>query len=59
MRFKFYLFVIFMLAIVPIVEAAQLKIMLRYDDYSRNSNTDVEQALFDDVKSIRGGVLSW
>lgn len=57
MRFKFYLFVIFMLAIVPIVEATQLKIMLRYDDYSHNSNTDVEQALFDGVKSVGGGVL--
>ncbi|SHE19499.1 DUF2334 domain-containing protein [methanotrophic endosymbiont of Bathymodiolus puteoserpentis (Logatchev)] len=39
------------------VPAGELKIIFRYDDYSRNSNTDVERLLFDTIKNIGGGVL--
>lgn len=57
MRFPLYLSAIFMLAAIQAVEASQLKIVLRYDDYSHSSNADVEQALFAVARDIGGGVL--
>ncbi len=57
MRFPLFLPAIFMLAAIQAVEASQLTIVLRYDDYSRSSNADVEQALFDVATDIGVGVL--
>lgn len=45
------------LMIADAASAAGLKILLRYDDYSQSSNTDVEIALFDAVKAVNGAVL--
>ena len=57
MRFRFCLAFVLLFAVVQVAEAATIKIILRYDDYSRSSNADVEQALFDVARNIGGGVL--
>ncbi len=57
LRAPLFFTAIFILAAIQAVEASQLKIVLRYDDYSRSSNADVEQALFDVARDIGGGVL--
>lgn len=40
-----------------VAAATPLKIILRYDDYSRSSNADVEKVLFNAAKSISAGIL--
>lgn len=52
-----YFAALIVLTVVQVAEATQLKIILRYDDYSRSSNLDVEQALFEATKSLGGSVL--
>ncbi|NOR72115.1 MAG: DUF2334 domain-containing protein, partial [Methylomarinum sp.] len=57
MRLVFCLAIVFMITMPKISEATQLKIMFRYDDYSRYSNIEVEQALFEAAKYVGAGVL--
>ncbi len=57
MRFVFCLAAMLVFTVVHVAEATHLKIILRYDDYTLSSNAEVEQALFDAARSIRGCVL--
>lgn len=51
------LIIITMFATFQVAQANQIKILLRYDDYSRNSPADVEQVLFETAKNVGIGVL--
>lgn len=56
--FRTWCLIVFaMFATFQVAQANQLKIFLRYDDYSRSSPADVEQVLFDTAKSVGSGVL--
>lgn len=57
MRYRFCLIVALALAMVQATEASQLTIVLRYDDYSNNSNMEIEKTLFETARSLAGGVL--
>jgi len=57
MRFELFLASVLMFAGIQAAEATQLKIILRYDDYSGSSNANVEQALFEAARTMGGGVL--
>jgi len=57
MKIKFGLAAIFIFFFMQLAEASQLKIILRYDDFTGSSNIGVEQALFDAVKTVEGGIL--
>ncbi len=52
-----YIATLIFIVFTQVVQATDLKIILRYDDYSKYSPTDVEQMLFEMTKNIGGGVL--
>ncbi|TDB37654.1 MAG: DUF2334 domain-containing protein [Actinobacteria bacterium] len=57
MRLSLLLAALMLLASPVPAEASELKIFLRYDDYSHASDLDMERALFEAARDVRGGIL--
>ena len=57
MRFIYSLAAALLSTMVQGTAAADLKIILRYDDFRNSNNEEVDRELFDTVQNIGGGVL--